>query len=266
MKPPSLRELLDSGDFPSAAEGKGYSEEMKGLELKLLRIQQALWHEKKRAIVVFEGFDAAGKGGAIARLTRNIDPRGVNVWPIGPPTPEEQAKHYLYRFWTRLPAPGTLAIFDRSWYGRVLVERVEGFATRREWTRAYREINEFERGLVDDGVELVKLFLAIDKHEQLRRFEARIRDPYKQWKIGEADLRARARWGDYVRAADDMFELTSKKHSRWEAIPANDKPYARLRVLQIVAGRLGQQRWVKKAEALDQRSLKHELAALRRME
>ena len=233
----------------------------------MLRIQQSLWRQKGRAIVAFEGFDAAGKGGAIARLTRNLDPRGFTVWPIGPPSPKDQGKHYLYRFWKALPALGTIAVFDRSWYGRVLVERVEGLAKRREWSRAYREINQFERELVDDDVEVVKIFLAIDKDEQLRRFEARIRDPYKQWKIGEADLRARARWQEYVHAADEMLERTSKKRSPWHVIPANNKPYARLRVLQTVTARLGHHhRWLEKTAELDHRSVKRELATLKRIE
>ncbi|HUB05701.1 MAG TPA: polyphosphate kinase [Myxococcales bacterium] len=260
-----LSELLHRGDAPVAKTGHAYDQALADLDLRMLRIQQGLWHRKRRAVVAFEGFDAAGKGGAIRRLVGGLDPRSVNVWPIGPPRPDEQGRHYLYRFWARLPVPGTIAVFDRSWYGRVLVERVEKLAPREAWRRAYREINEFERALVDDGVDVVKIFLAIDAKEQLRRLEARLRDPYKQWKLTEDDLRARARWDAYVEAADEMLDRTSKKRRRWHLVAANDKPYARRRVLELVTRELGQHHdWMEDAaEKSRRRSLRRELAALR---
>ncbi|MHB1846175.1 MAG: polyphosphate kinase 2 family protein [Deltaproteobacteria bacterium] len=262
-----LSKLLATGEFPAEKEGKRSRAELSELELQMLRIQEGLWHQKKRAIVLFEGFDASGKGGAIRRLTERLDPRALRVWPIGPPSAEEQGKHYLYRFWERLPPPGMLAVFDRSWYGRLLVERVEGLAPRSAWKRAFGEIEEFERMLVDDGIDLVKLFLAIDPKEQLRRFEARLGDPYKQWKLTEDDIRARSHWDDYVRAADALLERNSKKWAPWHLIPANDKPHARLEALRIVTRALGHHRdWMENAvERSSSRSLAKELRALRRL-
>ncbi|MBI3706851.1 MAG: polyphosphate kinase, partial [Proteobacteria bacterium] len=154
----------------SLVDKDAYERRLETLQMKMLSIQQAYFHERRRGIVVVEGWDAAGKGGMIRRLTEKLDPRGIRVWPIGAPEPSEQGRHYLYRFWARLPEPGTLVVFDRSWYGRVLVERVEGFAPKAAWRRAYEEINEFERWLIDDGVRLVKVFLHITAAEQVRRF------------------------------------------------------------------------------------------------
>ena len=217
-----------------------YEERLKKVQTAMLRVQEAYYHEKRRAIIVFEGWDAAGKGGAIRRLTEKLDPRGAKVWPIAAPKPEEQGKHYLYRFWARLPEPGTIAIFDRSWYGRVLVERVEGFAKKPEWKRAYHEINEFEKMLTDDGVRIVKLFLHITDEEQLKRFVERLRNPYKRWKLGPEDLRNRARRKDYVTAIDEMFEKTSTKHAPWHAIAGNHKWQARVHVIETVVKALAQ--------------------------
>ncbi|MEL6547296.1 MAG: polyphosphate kinase, partial [Myxococcota bacterium] len=166
--------LATLGEHPRAASKKAYQEELASLQLELLKIQQAYHHQgAPRAILLFQGWDAAGKGGAIRRITERLDPRGLRVHAIAAPTPAEQGRHYLWRFWQRIPQPGRIAIFDRSWYGRVLVERVEGFAKKREWKRAYDEINEFEHTLVDDGVRIVKFFLHITADEQLRRFEER---------------------------------------------------------------------------------------------
>src|SRR5262249_29987963 len=147
------------------------------------------------------GFDAAGKGGAIRRLVEKLDPRGFKVHPIGPPEAVEQQIHYLYRFWTRLPKPGTIAIFDRTWYGRVLVEKVEKLAARKRCEQAYEEIVNFEKTLVQDGISLIKIFLAISKKEQLKRFEDRLNDPYKEWKLTKDDVEDRRRWDKYVKAA-----------------------------------------------------------------
>jgi PPK2 family polyphosphate:nucleotide phosphotransferase len=211
-----------------------YEAMLKTLQTRLLHIQQTYFHERRRAILVFEGWDAAGKGGAIRRLAEPLDPRGVHVWPIGAPTPAEQGRHYLWRFWQRVPEPGTFAVFDRSWYGRVLVERVEGFAEPGAWKRAYDEINEFERQLVDDGVRIVKLFFHITPEEQLERFRERLANPYKRWKLTEEDLRNRGRWPDYVKAAEDMFDRTSTSFAPWYAIPADSKWSARIACLEIV--------------------------------
>ncbi|WP_207460297.1 polyphosphate kinase [Azospirillum sp. SYSU D00513] len=211
-----------------------YDDRLAKLQKELLHIQQTYWHEKRRAVIVFEGWDAGGKGGCIRRVTEPLDARGFHVWPISAPTAEEQGKHYLYRFWTRLPAPGTLAIFDRSWYGRVLVERVEGFASKEQWRRAYDEINQFEKMLTDDGVRIVKLFLHITPEEQLERFRERLTNPYKRWKLTEEDLRNRSRWDEYVAAVEDMFDHTSTPNAPWTAVPANAKWYARLNVLETI--------------------------------
>jgi polyphosphate kinase 2 (PPK2 family) len=163
----------------------------------------------------------------------------VQVWPIGRPSPEEQGRHYLWRFWQRLPPPGQIAIFDRTWYGRVLVERVEGLARPKEWRRAYAEINAFEKMLVDDGVRLVKLFLHISDEEQLRRFHERIATPTKHWKISPEDIRNRAHRRDYLSALDDMFELTSTATAPWHVVPAEYKWFARLAVAKTVVKALG---------------------------
>ena len=231
-KVPCLSRLLEKGKFPQS--GPRNSNELENLQLKMLRVQQGIWHSRGRAIVLFEGFDAAGKGGAIRRLTEKLDPRGVRVHAIGPPQESERGQHYLQRFWSRLPEPGTLAIFDRSWYGRVLVEYVEKLTPEARIREAYREINEFERMLLDDGVDLVKIFLAIDPEEQLKRFEDRLKDPYKQWKITEADVEARLKWRSYVKATDRMFQGTHTGKAPWHLIPANDKHYARAEALRLV--------------------------------
>ena len=233
-----LSKLLHDKDFPELKDSKKTEGRLRDLQFQMLRIQQGIWHQRKRAIIVFEGFDAAGKGGSIRRLVETLDPRGFRVHPIGPPEGDEQQKHYLYRFWQRLPSPGTIAIFDRSWYGRVLVEKVNELTPKKRIEAAYGEICEFERMLVDDGVEIVKIFLAIDKKEQLKRFEERLTDPYKQWKITEDDMKARSQWKDYVNAGDEMLERTSKKYSPWYLVPANDKDYARIEVLKIVTKHL----------------------------
>jgi len=235
VKKPRLKDVDLSKEMP---DKDAYEEALEKVQLRLLRLQQRHYHQRRRAILVFEGWDAAGKGGAIRRLTEKLDPRGVHVWPIGAPTEEEQSRHYLYRFWQKLPAPGTWAIFDRSWYGRVLVERVERFAKKQEWERAYEEINEFEKMLADDGAVIVKLFLHISKKEQLRRFHEREENPYKRWKIGDDDWRNRKKWNKYERAIDDMFEKTTTRDAPWTAIAGERKWYARVSVCRTVADAL----------------------------
>jgi len=189
--------------------------------------------EARRSIVfAFEGSDAAGKGGAIRRLTSAIDARDYRVYPVGKPTDEEQAHHYLWRFWRHIPRDGLVAIFDRSWYGRVLVERVEGFCRPDEWRRAYSELNEFEEQLVDHGTIVVKFWLQISKDEQLRRFRARELTPYKRHKINNEDWRNRRKWDAYEVAVGDMLALTDTPHAPWHLIPANNKRYARLDIIR----------------------------------
>ncbi len=216
--------------FPTLSDEES-NELLPLLQQQLARLQIALFQQKKRAVIVFEGTDAAGKGGAIRRMIHAMDPRGFRVYPIGPPSLAEAERHYLQRFWQRIPKKGQLGIFDRSWYGRVLVERVEKFASKREWQRAYREINDFERLLVDDDIILIKLFLHISKEEQRERFTSRWTNPDKQWKLTPDDLKAHAKYDDYIEAYEDMFQRTSTGFGPWQIIPANDKDFTRVTVL-----------------------------------
>ncbi len=228
-------EQLEAVDLTQAIEDKPkYEKQLKKWQQRMLQVQQAYFRQGKRALIVFEGWDASGKGGAIRRLTEKLDPRGFTVYPIAAPDPIEQAKHYLYRFQTKLPAPGGIAIFDRSYYGRVLVERVEEFAKPNEWQRAYQEINEFERLLADDDVRIVKVFLHISGDEQLKRFKERLHNPIKRWKLTEEDIRNREKWDDYHVAINDMLKFTNTNHAQWQVIPGNRKWYARIAVLKAV--------------------------------
>ena len=217
----------------------------KAFERRLSERQSELHLLQRRAaergastILVFEGWDAAGKGGAIRRLTPALDARHYQVIPIAAPTDEERAHHYLWRFWRHLPRAGRVTIFDRSWYGRVLVERVEGFASTPEWMRAYSEINQFEDQLLDHGIVLVKFWLHITRDEQLRRFKERQRSTFKSWKITDEDWRNRKKWDAYEHAVNDMVERTSTRRAPWTVVEANDKYYARIKVLQTVCERL----------------------------
>jgi AMP-polyphosphate phosphotransferase len=187
---------------------------------------------------VFEGWDAAGKGGGIRRLTEAIDSRLCRVIPVAAPTDEERAHHYLWRFWRHIPRAGLVTIYDRSWYGRVLVERVEGFAREDEWMRAYLEINDFEQQLVESGVVLTKFWVHISLEEQLRRFEDRQRTPYKQHKITEEDWRNREKWEAYRAAVNDMVVRTSTRKAPWTLVAGNDKKFARIQMLETVCRRL----------------------------
>jgi polyphosphate kinase 2 (PPK2 family) len=191
-------------------------------------------------VLVFEGWDAAGKGGSIRRLTEAMDARDYAVIPISAPTEEERAQHYLWRFWRHLPRAGHTAIFDRSWYGRVLVERVEGFARDDEWTRAYGEIVGFEQQLADHGMVVQKFWLHIDKKEQMRRFRERQREAHKRFKISKEDFRNRERWNDYELAANEMLERTSTDYAPWTLVEANDKRFARIKVIKTVCKRIEQ--------------------------
>jgi AMP-polyphosphate phosphotransferase len=195
--------------------------------------------------VLFEGWDASGKGGCIKRLVAQIDPRHVRVVQFAAPTHDEKRHHFLWRFWPVLPGWGGMAVLDRSWYGRVLVERVEGLATREQWLRAYDEINSFERSLADEGTILVKFWLHISDEEQLRRFRRRAEDPLKAWKLTEEDWRNRERRPEYLEAIEDMVGRTDQPHARWHLIPADSKRYARVRVVEAVIEEIeaGMRRW-----------------------
>jgi AMP-polyphosphate phosphotransferase len=217
-----------------------YESALERKQQKMQQIQQAFFGSHERAVILLEGWDTAGKGGFIRRLAWALDPRGLKVYPIAAPTAEERAKHYLQRFWERLPAHGQIVVFDRSWYGRVLVERIEGFAAEKEWKRAYREINDFERLLADDGIRLVKLFLHITPDEQLNRLQDRVSDPLKRWKLSFDDFRNRARWSDYEEAIADMMAETSTKRAPWHLIPSNDKQFARIAAFQVLSKRLSE--------------------------
>jgi polyphosphate kinase 2 (PPK2 family) len=230
---------LDDLDLDQKIQEKDkYKSKLKKYQLQLLHQQRILMESNRSLILLFEGPDAAGKGGVIRRVVERLDPRNIRVYSIIKPTPEEYAHHYLWRFWTKLPARGEFAILDRSWYGRVLVERVEGFATDEEWKRAYREINDFERIIVEGGAILCKFYLHITKDEQLYRFKRRESDPYKHWKINEEDWRNREKWDQHNAAAEDMFTKTGTELAPWHLIEANYKWFARVKVIKTVVERL----------------------------
>jgi len=215
-------------------ESDEYKRKLKDYQLQLLEWQRKLVESKSTLIIVVEGPDAAGKGGAIKRIVEKLDPRLYKVHSIVKPSAEEYQRHYLWRFWTKLPPYGQVVIFDRSWYGRVLVERVEEFCSEREWRRAYHEINEFEQQLIDDGAVLLKFFLFIDKDEQLQRFKARESDPYKHWKISDEDWRNRRHWKENVVAAEEMLQHTSTEQAPWHVIGANYKWHTRVKLVRSI--------------------------------
>jgi len=196
-------------------------------------------------VVVCEGWDASGKGGAIKRLVAPLDPRHVRVAQFAAPSEDEKRHHFLGRFWPALPGWGGMTVFDRSWYGRVLVERVEEFATEREWTRAYEEIERFESGLADEGATIVKLWLQISSEEQLKRFEARARNPLKSWKLTDEDWRNREKRAQYEVAVEEMLERTDRPHAPWHVVPAESKRFARVETMRLVneAIEAGMRRW-----------------------
>lgn len=227
---------IDLADYEQGDPFDGhYKKALKKLQKRLSHIHYAHIVHKRRAIVVFEGWDAAGKGGIIQRLTAEWDPRYFEVWPISAPTPEEAAHHFLWRFWRRLPAEHNIAVFDRSWYGRVLVERVEGFAKEAEWQRGYAEINDFEAQQVAAGTTLIKVFVHVTQETQDQRLTARLEHPWKRWKTGLDDYRNRARRADYLKAMAEMFERTDTPHAPWIAIDGNDKKAARIAALTAIA-------------------------------
>lgn len=230
--------LLDSLDLSLTLDKKTYNQELAFYQGKLNKLFRVAHERKKSSILVFEGWDAAGKGGTIRRLTRAVDARNYQVIQVAAPTDEERSHHYLWRFWRHLPRAGWLTIYDRSWYGRVLVERVEGFASSNEWQRAYKEIVNFEEALTEHGILLLKFWLHIDKDEQLKRFKEREQITYKQYKITEEDYRNRERWCDYQLAVNEMVTRTSTQNAPWVLVEGNDKKYARVKVLKTFCERL----------------------------
>lgn len=238
-----LPTILSAVDLTQRLDKKPYKKRLAALQGRLNRLGRTAYRKGVSTVIVMEGWDAGGKGGIIRRITPAIDARHYRVIPIAAPTDEERGHHYLWRFWRHLPRAGHTAIFDRSWYGRVLVERVEGFAADPAWQRAYGEINDFEEQLVAHGTVVVKFWLHIDKDEQLARFKLREATPYKQYKITEEDYRNRERWDDYEVAVNEMVEKTSTVHAPWHLIAGNDKRFARLQALghlcDALAARLG---------------------------
>ncbi|MGD9810161.1 MAG: polyphosphate kinase 2 family protein [Sphingobium sp.] len=230
---------IDLSDYEKGDKVEGdFDKELRALQERMERVQVSHIVHDKKSVIVFEGWDAAGKGGIIKRLTATLDPRYYDVWPISAPTPEEKQRHFLWRFWTRLPACQDIAIFDRSWYGRVLVERVEGFCSDRDWKRGYDEINEFEAQQIDAGTNIVKLFIHVTQEEQDRQLAQRLDDPWKRWKTGAEDYRNRARRADYLAAMHDMFKYTDTRWAPWIAIDGNDRKAGRIAAISAVVERL----------------------------
>ena len=231
LEMPKLAEV----DLSVSIEKDEYKKELDELQEKIARLHNIIYRKRIPFIICYEGWDAAGKGGNIRRLAYPLDPRGFDVYPIASPEPHEKARHYLWRFWTRLPRSGHFAIFDRTWYGRVMVERIEGFCEESDWQRAYNEMNEFEADLHDWGAVILKFWIHIDQQTQLERFTARQETPEKQWKITEEDWRNREKWPQYEEAVNEMLQKTSTEYAPWYIIESNDKLYARIKVLRIVA-------------------------------
>lgn len=229
-KMPKLNEI----PLDKTIEEKAYREELDSLQAQLRELHNRLYRKQVPVVIAYEGWDAAGKGGNIKRITGALDPRGFEVHPIASPEPHEKARHYLWRFWTRLPKTGHIAIFDRTWYGRVMVERLEGFCSENDWKRAYNEINEFEKELSDWGAVIIKFWVQIDKDTQLERFTERQNTPEKQWKITDEDWRNREKWDDYEVAVNEMIQKTSTTYAPWHILESVDKRYARIKALKIV--------------------------------
>jgi polyphosphate:AMP phosphotransferase len=232
--------ILDSLDLSSTLSKTEYGKLLERYQARMYKLSRKARKKNVGVIAAFEGMDAAGKGGSIRRLTGAMDARQYRVISIAAPTDEEKSHHYLWRFWRHLPRLGRVTIFDRTWYGRILVERVEGFATEQEWMRSYKEINDFEKHLVEHGIVLVKFWLQISREEQLRRFEARERTPWKQYKITEEDYRNREKSNQYEAAANEMIERTSTEYAPWTLVASENKRAARIQVLETVCKRLEQ--------------------------
>ncbi|WP_217354568.1 polyphosphate kinase 2 family protein [Ruegeria atlantica] len=225
---------LADADLSKRLGKKEYFKELIELQAQLSLIQQAFLFHGTKGVIVFEGWDAAGKGGTIRRISQALDPRSFKVWPIGAPRNYYLNRHYLLRFWERLPPAGAISAFDRSWYGRVLVERLENLTPEKRWRAAYQEINDFERMLVDDGTRLVKLFFHISPDEQMARFTERLNNPLKRWKLTYEDFRNREKWDEAEVAVDEMLARTSTEVAPWHVIPSNNKKYARINAMRII--------------------------------
>lgn len=228
--------MLETADLSKSLTKKEYRRQRNRYQLQLRELAYQLYEQKRTLLVVYEGWDAGGKGGNIKRVTERLDPRGYEVFSIAAPKGDDATHHYLWRFWRRLKPPDEkqILIFDRSWYGRVMVERLEGFCTEEEWRRAYREINEFERQLVDFGMILAKFWIHISPEEQLRRFEARKDTPYKAWKLTDEDWRNRQKWDEYEEAVEDMLLRTSTITAPWTVVEGDDKWFARVKALRTL--------------------------------
>jgi len=235
---PAQPSILSSLDMTLALEGEAYCQALQEQRARLARLYREAIDTRLSTVLVFEGWDAAGKGGTIRRLTNALNARDYQVIPIAAPTEEERAHHYLWRFWRHLARAGRVTVFDRSWYGRVLVERVEGFCSSEAWHRAYGEITDFEQQLTKHGIVLCKFWLHITAEEQLARFTARGEIDYKKWKLTEEDWRNREKWPLYEQAVNDMVERTSTRTAPWTLVEANSKPYARVKVMRTVADAL----------------------------
>ncbi len=240
-------------DLEKTMDREEYRKKLDQLQKRLERLHGDLYRYRIPVVLGFEGWDAAGKGGAIRRLTSHLDPRGYQVCPTASPSSTEKAHHYLWRFWTRFPKDGHIAVFDRTWYGRVMVERIEGFCTEEEWHRAYQEINDMEAHLVHSGAVVLKFWLHIDKDEQERRFNDRMKNPEKQWKITDEDWRNREKWDQYEEAVNEMLEKTSTEDAPWIVVEGNSKYYARIKVMETVADALE-----KKIKEVEKAKKKHE--------
>jgi len=226
--------VLAGVDLSQSLNRNKYEEELKQCQRRLFDLEHEVFIRRIPVVILYQGWDAAGKGGNIKRLVQGLDPRGYEVVPVAAPNDIEKAHHYLWRFWNKIPKAGHITIFDRTWYGRVLVERVEGFCRKDEWQRAYREINEFEKHLADFGTVSVKFWLHLDQDEQLKRFKARKNTPHKQWKITEEDWRNREKWPLYKTAVDEMLFRTSTNYAPWTIIEGNNKPFARIKTIETV--------------------------------
>lgn len=230
--------VLKGIDLSPTLDRAEYKKKLKKLQDKLAVLHSEMYKNRIPVVLAFEGWDAGGKGGAIKRVTENIDPRGYEVIPTAAPNDIEKAHHYLWRFWNAMPKAGHLAIFDRTWYGRVMVERIEGFCSEQEWQRAYNEINQMEEHLANSGCIVIKFWMHIDKEEQEKRFLERKAIPEKQWKITDEDWRNREKWDQYEEAVDELIVRTSTNHAPWVIVEANCKYYARIKVLETVVNAL----------------------------
>lgn len=248
--------MLETVDLSLSLDRKTYVAELTRRQIQLRDLGYQIYVQKRPVVILYEGWDASGKGGSIKRLTEKIDPRGYVVYPISAPEGEDKTHHYLYRFWRRLPERGQIAIFDRTWYGRVMVERIEGFCTEAEWKRAYREINSFERNLRDFGTILVKFWIHISQEEQLRRFEQRKTIGYKSWKLSDEDWRNRDKWPQYEAAVRDMLLKTSTITAPWTIVEGNNKYWARVKALTTVVETLSSELGYKPRDPLGKKGKK----------